>query len=82
MRLTGATCSNKAVLLCGILSREQDKTLKCDHSSDTLYKMKPTTLSIQMTTSGGNEGKVNPVDILLSINLLNTDTEGYRKSPY
>ena len=28
------------------------------------------------------EGNVNPVDILLSINLLNTDTEGYRKSPY
>ena len=44
--------------------------------------MKPTTLSIQMTTSGGNEGNVNPVDILLLINLLNTDTEGYRKSPY
>ena len=44
--------------------------------------MKPTTMSIQMTTSDRNEGNFNPVDILLSTNLLNTDTEGYRKSPY
>ena len=44
--------------------------------------MKPTTLSIQMTTSDKNEGNLNPADILLQTNPFNTDTDGHRKSPY